>query len=94
MLKFYLETVLIYFLMYIATGILFKKEFIKARDKIRKELNYDSKIQGTIRTTITYLIISFIPFIRFLFIFCKFWLMANTDDYIKIAKEKQDKTKE
>lgn len=91
MLKIYLETIFIYFVVYIATGILFKKEFIKARDKARKELNDNSKKYGTIRTTFTYLIISFIPLIRFLGIFGKMWMIVDTDGYIKRVKEKQEK---
>ena len=87
MLKIYLETVFIYFVVYIATGILFKKEYIKARDKARKELNDNSEIYGVIRTTFTYLIISFIPLIRFLGIFGKMWMIVDIDSYIKRVKK-------
>ena len=87
MLKIYLETVFIYFVVYIATGILFKKEYIKARDKARKELNDNSEIYGVIRTTFTYLIISFIPLIRFLGIFGKMWMIFDIDSYIKRVKK-------
>lgn len=87
MLKIYLETVFIYFVVYIATGILFKKEYIKARDKARKELNDNSEIYGVIRTTFTYLIISFIPLIRFLVIFGKMWMIVDIDSYIKRVKK-------
>lgn len=87
MLKIYLETVFIYFVVYIATGILFKKEYIKARDKARKELNDNSEIYGVIRTIFTYLIISFIPLIRFLGIFGKMWMIVDIDSYIKRVKK-------
>jgi len=93
MLKFYLDTVCVYFVIYIAIGILFKKEFIKARDKVRKELNDNSKIQGTIKTTFNYLIISFIPLIRFIGIFGKMSMIIDTDGYIKRIKEKQESEK-
>ena len=87
MLKIYLETVFIYFVVYIATGILFKKEYIKARDKARKELNDNSEIYGVIRTIFTYSIISFIPLIRFLGIFGKMWMIVDIDSYIKRVKK-------
>ena len=88
MLKIYLDSVVIYFIIYMSTGLLFKKNFIKARDRLRKELNDNSKKYGVIRTTIDYLIISFIPVIRFIGLFGKVWLIIDTDGYIKKAKEK------
>lgn len=88
MLKIYLDSVVIYFIIYMSTGLLFKKDFIKARDRLRKELNDNSKNYGVIRTTLDYLIISFIPVIRFIGLFGKFWLIVDTDGYIKKAKEK------
>jgi hypothetical protein len=91
MLKFYLNTVLIYFIIFVSSGILFKKDFIKARDKIRKELNDNSKIQGNAQTTFNYLLVSCIPFIRLISLLIKFWLMINPDEYIKIAKKNQKK---
>ena len=91
MLKFYLETICIYFIIYITSGILFRKEFIKARDRVRKELNDNSKTNGVMETTFNYLIISCIPVIRVLGIFGKFYMINNTDDYIKMAKEKKNK---
>ena len=94
MLKFYFETICMYFFSYIAIGILFKKEFIKARDKVRKELNINSKIKGTIETTFNYLIISFIPVIRFIGLVSKWYMIIDTDGYIEMLKEKQDGGKE
>lgn len=90
MLKIYIDTVIIYFVIYMATGILFRKNYIKARDKIRKELNDNSKTYGVIITTITYLIISFIPFIRLIGLIGKFLIMTDPDGYIKICKEKKE----
>ena len=88
MIKFYLISVMIYFTIYIVSGILMKKQFIKARNKLRKETNDNSKIYGYIRTTINYLLISFIPFVRLITLILKYYLVANTDDFIKIMKEK------
>ena len=90
MLKFYLETVCIYFIVYIATGILLKKEFVKARDKLRKELKINTKLYGTIKTTFMYLIASFIPLIRLILILTKMYMIIDTDKYIKMIKEKQE----
>ena len=90
MIKFYLITVMIYFTIYLVSGILMRKQFIKARNKLRKETNDNSKIYGYIRTTIDYLLISFIPFIRLITLILKYYLVANTDDFIKMMKEKGD----
>lgn len=91
---FYLETVCMYFFAYIVIGILFKKHFIKARDKVRKELNDNSKIKGTIETTFYYLIISFIPVIRFIGLVSKWYMIIDTDGYIEMLKERQKRGKE
>jgi hypothetical protein len=90
MIKFYLITVMIYFAIYIVSGILMRKQFIKARNKLRKETNDNSKIYGYIRTTIDYLLISFIPIVRLITLILKYYLIANTDDFIKMMKEKGD----
>ena len=88
MLKFYLSTVLIYFIVYMASGILMRKQFIKARDKFRKEMNDNSKIYGNIKTMIDYLLLSFIPLIRLFFLIGKYYFITNTDDFIKKTKER------
>lgn len=88
MIKFYLSTVLIYFIIYIASGILTRKQFIKARDKLRKTTNDNSKIYGYARTTIDYLLLSFVPLIRLFGLIAKYHFIANTDEFIKRIKEK------
>lgn len=90
MIKFYLSTVLIYFVIYIASGILFKKQFIKARNKFRKATNDNSKVYGYIRTTVNYLLVSFIPIIRLFVLMGKYYFVVNTDEFIKKVKEKSD----
>ena len=67
-----------------------RKQFIKARNKLRKETNDNSKIYGYIRTTIDYLLISFIPIVRLITLILKYYLIVNTDDFIKMMKEKGD----
>lgn len=91
MIKFYLSTVLIYFIIYIASGILTRKQFIEARNKFRKATNANSKIHGYIRTTIDYLLISFIPIIRLFTLIAKYTFVMNTDEVIKRVKEKEVK---
>lgn len=91
MIKFYLITVLIYFIVYITSGLLFRKQFIIARSKLRKAINDNSKIYGIVRTLIIYLLISFIPVIRFLSLVSKYYLVFNTNEYIKAIIERNKK---
>lgn len=90
MIKFYLSTVLIYFVIYIASGILLKKQFIKARNKFRKATNDNSKIYGYTRTIMDYLLLSFVPIIRLFGLIGKYYFVANTDEFIKRVKEKEN----
>lgn len=90
MIKFYLSTVLIYFIIYITSGILTRKQFIKARNKLRKATNDNSKIYGYIRTIMYYLLLSFVPIIRLFGLIGKYYFIANTDEFIKRIKENGD----
>lgn len=90
MIKFYLSTVLIYFIIYITSGILTRKQFIKARNKLRKATNDNSKIYGYIRTIMDYLLLSFVPIIRLFGLIGKYYFIANTDEFIKRIKEKEN----
>ncbi len=94
MIKFYLSTVLIYFMVYITSGILFRKQFIIARNKLRKATNANSKIYGVVRTSIVYLLISFIPVIRFLSLAGKYYLVFNTNEYIKATIKRNKKNED
>lgn len=94
MIKFYLSTVLIYFMVYITSGILFRKQFIIARNKLRKATNANSKTYGVVRTSIVYLLISFIPVIRFLSLVGKYYLVFNTNEYIKATIERNKKNED
>lgn len=91
MLKFYLESVCIYFLVFIATGILFKSKFVNASEKIRKVNKDTSKRAGIIVTTLLYLVISFIPVVRFLCLYGKIYMTFWTDSYIELLKETKEK---
>lgn len=65
--KVYLLSVLFYFLLIEITGLIFKKRFVRNTNLISKILN-DKTLQreGNLKTTLRYLIISFIPTIRLL----------------------------
>lgn len=90
MIKLYLSTVLIYFIIYITSGILTRKQFIKARDKLRKATNGNSRIYGYTRTIMDYLLLSFVPIIRLFGLIGKYYFIANTDEFIKRIKEKEN----
>lgn len=91
MLKIYLTSCLIWFIILMAQAILFHKEFIKARDKFRKETNTDTKIDGYFKTTFAYLLASFIPTYRFLLFIGKFIFVFNPDKIIKNYKAQKEK---
>lgn len=90
MLKIYLISCLIWFIILMAQALLFHREFIKARDKIRKETNNDTKIDGYFKTTFAYLLASFIPIYRLFLCHGKFIFVFNPDKVIKAYKEKED----
>lgn len=90
MLKIYLISCLIWFIILMAQALLFHREFIKARDKIRKETNNDTKIDGYFKTTFAYLLASFIPIYRLFLCLGKFILVFNPDKVIKAYKEKDE----
>ena len=90
MLKIYLISCLIWFIILMAQALLFHREFIKARDKFRKETNNDTKIDGYFKTTFEYLLASFIPVYRLLLCLGKFIFVFNPDKIIKAYKEKEE----
>lgn len=93
MLKIYLISCLIWFIILMAQALLFHREFIKARDKFRKETNTNSKIDGYFKTTFTYLLASFIPVYRLFLCLGKFIFVFNPDKFIenyKVQKESEE----
>lgn len=90
MLKIYLISCLIWFIILMAQALLFHRKFIKARDKFRKETNTNIKIDGYFKTTFTYLLASFIPVYRLFLCFSKFIFVFNPDKVIKAYKEKEE----
>lgn len=94
MLKIYFESCLIWFLIMISEGIIFKKEFIMARNQIRKETNDNSKIYGNILTTFYYFLISLIPIYRLIFLIGKIYMTFHSEKMINIIKKQQKSKKE
>lgn len=90
MLKIYLISCLIWFIILMAQALLFHREFIKARDKFRKETNTNTKIDGYFKTFFAYLLASFIPVYRLFLCLSKFIFVFNPDKIIKAYKEKED----
>lgn len=90
MLKIYLISCLIWFIILMAQALLFHREFIKARDKFRKETNTDTKIDGYFKTTFAYLLASFIPVYRLFVCLSKFIFVFNPDKIIKAYKKKEE----
>lgn len=93
MLKFYFDTVIIWFIVYVTSGILFRKEFTDARDKLRKAIGSNEKINGYIKTTLFYLLVSFVPMFRLLLLILKFNLIINTEAIIEVVKKANENNK-
>lgn len=64
-LKIYLLSSLFYFLLIVITGLLFRKKFLKSIGLTGKILEIkETPKEGMIKTTLRYLLISFIPVVR------------------------------
>ena len=85
--KIYFYSSLIWFAVIMLEGIIFKKQFIKARDKVRKATNNNGKVWNNIETTVFYLIASFIPIFRFICLLMKVYMTIFPKDIIKSIKE-------
>ena len=89
MIKFYLSTVIIWFIIIMSNHIVFHKQFIKSRELIRKATNDNSKKWGYIKTTFVYLLVSFIPIIRLFELISYHMMIANPEEMVKIIKERE-----
>ena len=87
MLKLYLSSVIIYFLIFMSEGIIFKKEFNKAQEIINKHFGEEVKKVGYLKTTISYLLISFIPIIRLITFITKICMTIEPKKFIKLMEE-------
>ena len=93
MLKIYFDSVIIYFAVFIAEGILFRKEYLKSIEKIGKEVRDSEEIKkmGYIRTTLSYFLISFIPIMRLIILIAKVLITFNPNETIKLLKEIEER---
>ena len=62
--KIYLISVLFWFLLIEITGIIFRKRFIKNTDVIRMITDEKGPRHSTLKTTLMYLKVAFIPILR------------------------------
>lgn len=90
MLNFYLDTVMIYFLIFMGTGIALRKPFIEASDKLKEALNDESKRENIVKTVIFYMGVSFIPVFRLMVLLSKLALILNTEKMIELMKEREE----
>lgn len=88
MLKVYLSSVAVWFLIAMAEGLLFREQFRKSRDMVREHLKTKDKIDGIFKTIMNYLLISFVPIIRCIFLITKMYMTACPEKYIKLLEEK------
>ena len=62
--KVYLLSVLFWFLLIVITGIIFKKRFIRNTNVIRMITDEKGPRHSTLKTTLMYLRVAFIPILR------------------------------
>ena len=87
MLKFYLDSVMIYFIILVVSGIVFHKQFEEGKKKL--EDYKEGEQMGYIETALFYLGIAFIPVIRFFAVVVKLAIIFNTDKCEEILKESE-----
>ena len=89
MLKFYIETSIMWFVIIITHSIVFHASFKKAQEKISKEVPGDEneKKLGFLKTLLWYMFISFVPVFRLFLIVGKTVMIFDTDKAIEIKKE-------
>lgn len=88
MLKIYLSSVLIWFLIIISFSLSTKEQFLGNVEKLEKALNIPKiKKWGYTKTTLNYLFASFVPIYRFLVLIAKINLVFNINNVIKKIKK-------
>ena len=90
MLKFYLDTCIVWWLIFIAEGLLFKDAYIKNDKKLAKYLGtYTGKRRSVANTILVYWFTCMIPIIRLLIFIIKLVITFNVDGLIKIMEEEK-----
>ena len=92
MLKFYLDTCVIWLMIFIVEGLLFRETFIRNTDKLSKYLSKDTstrKRKSFVNTIIVYWIISMIPIFRLILFMIKLVITFNIDELIEAMDEEK-----
>ena len=90
MLRFYIETSIMWFIILITHSIVFHTSFKKAQEKINKEIPSDKKRWGFLRTLLWHMFISFVPVFRLFLIVGKTVMIFDTDKVIEKMKENKN----
>ena len=92
MLKFYIETSIMWFVIIITHSIVFHASFKKALEKINREVPSDKneKKWGFLKTLLWYMFISFVPVFRLFLIVGKTFMIFETDKVIEKMKENKE----
>jgi hypothetical protein len=90
MLKFYIETSIMWFIIIITHSIVFHASFKKAQEKINKEVPSNEKKWGFLKTLLWYMFISFVPVFRLFLIVGKTIMIFETDKVIEKMKENKE----
>lgn len=93
MLKFYLDTCVIWWMIFIAEGLLFRDTFLKNTEKLGKYLDDEiGKRESFLSTVILYGVVSMIPIFRLVVFIIKWVITFNIDELIKrMDEEKRNK---
>ena len=89
--KIYLLSVLFWFLLIEITGLIFKKRFIKNTDVIRIITDEKGPRMGNLKSTLLYLKIAFIPFLRLKVFIIKMVLTFYPKIIIELIWEEMNK---
>lgn len=89
MIKIYLYSCLIYFLATSLPGIIFNKRFKKCQKIFCRYISSDDKKWGYIKTTMYYVFISMIPFVRLICFISKIWFLINPQSFSKYVENFQ-----
>ena len=89
MLDFYLDTVVIYFIIFLAEGLVFRDTFLKSQEKINNALNIKKEEMEFLQTTMMYLLISCIPGIRLIALVSKIIYTFYPEKVIEALKKEE-----
>lgn len=89
-LEIYIGSSITWFIIFMIFGLTTRKKFIKNVKKMEKELKLKPKKKyGMIKTTLLYLLSSFIPVYRIFVMVSKLLIVYDVDRCIKLLKEKK-----